>query len=183
MDCLSIQNQNVWNLPCLALTFSSRSLPSGPLTVTFSLLTSSVTVRISVTGFFFTTSSSFTNGSFVTCIFSLFNGIFISVLDSATSSVTSSATTSVTSSATTFLLSAVSTSVTVLLSMMSYSCVTGISTVFVSKIGSFMTAASAMDSVLDTSNLSASTGMRVSISSGVLYLEYSSADGGDSLVK
>src|SRR5215213_6452752 len=46
-----------------------------------SFLTVSLTVLVSVTGFFLTTTSSLTNGSFVTSTSSLFNGTLISVLD------------------------------------------------------------------------------------------------------
>src|SRR5215212_5771703 len=46
-----------------------------------SFLIVSLTVLVSVTGFFLTTTSSLTNGSFVTSTSSLFNGTLISVFD------------------------------------------------------------------------------------------------------
>src|SRR5215210_3899616 len=51
------------------------------LVTTFSFVTNSLTVLVSVTGFFFTTTSSLTNGSSVTSTSSLFNSTLISVFD------------------------------------------------------------------------------------------------------
>src|ERR671914_654703 len=52
-----------------------------PDTLILSLLKVSLTVLVSVTGFFFTTTSSLTNGFLVISTSSLFNGTLISVLD------------------------------------------------------------------------------------------------------
>src|SRR5215218_4073258 len=53
-----------------------------PLTSTFSFWTVSVIFLVSVTGFFFTTTSSFTYSSFVISTSSVFKGTLISVSDS-----------------------------------------------------------------------------------------------------
>src|SRR5215212_4780935 len=54
---------------------------AAPDALILSFVTVSLTVLVSVTGFFFTTTSSLTNGSLVTSTSSLFNGTLISVFD------------------------------------------------------------------------------------------------------
>src|SRR2546423_7392995 len=115
---------------------SSFTFPSlVPLTLTFSLVTCSLTLRVSVTGFFFTATSSLTYGCFVTSTSSFFNGTLVSVLDCTG-------------------LSAAVLPLAGLLSTDISSCVTGTSTVLVSVTGSFVIVASLVDSLLDASNLS-----------------------------
>jgi hypothetical protein len=72
------------------------------------------------------------------------------------------------------------------LSIVTSSCVTGTSTVFFSVTGSLVIVASRVDSLFCTFNLSSITGILVFTSGGaseVLYLEYSSDTGGESLTK
>src|SRR5918996_5939373 len=66
--------------PVLLVTshLSSSLLPETSI---LSLVTVSLTVLVSVTGFFFTTTSSLTNGFLVTSTSSLFNSTLISVFD------------------------------------------------------------------------------------------------------
>ena len=63
------------------ISFSSSTSSVPLLTLTFSLFTSSVTVRVSITGFFLITTSSLTYGCFEISISSFFNGILISLFD------------------------------------------------------------------------------------------------------
>src|SRR5215204_1791164 len=120
------------------------SIGSSPSTFTCSLVTSSLTFCVSVTGFFFTDTSSFTYGFFVTSTSSLFSGTFTSVLDGISDD-------------------AGVLSLAGLLSITASSCVTGTSTSFVSVIGSFVIVASPLvDSLLETSKSSSITGIVVS---------------------
>src|SRR5215217_3480933 len=120
------------------------SVGSSPSIFTCSLVTSSLTFCVSVTGFFFTDTSSFTYGVFVTSTSSLFSGTFTSVLDGISDD-------------------AGVLSLAGLLSITASSCVTGTSTSFVSVIGSFVILASPLvDSLLETSKSSSTTGIVVS---------------------
>src|SRR5215208_2352375 len=73
---------------CLRTTICYSPVPimpcrpvAAPDVLILSLVTVSLTVLVSVTGFFLTTTSSLTNGSLVTSTSSLFNGTLISVFD------------------------------------------------------------------------------------------------------
>src|SRR5215211_7700652 len=129
------------------------SIGSSPSTFTCSLVTSSLTFCVSVTGFFFTDTSSFTYGFFVTSTSSLFSGTFTSVLDGISDD-------------------AGVLSLAGLLSITASSCVTGTSTSFVSVIGSFVIVASPLvDSLLETSKSSSITGIVVPSVSDLTFSE------------
>src|SRR5215208_7689361 len=133
-------------LGTLYLFSSPSSLPL--LTLTFSLFTSSVTVRVSITGFFLIITSSLTYGCFEISISSFINGILISVFDrTGPSPVCSPAVASFTG---------------LLLWIVISSYVIGTSTVVISVTDSFVTVRSTIDCTLFISNLSSTIGMRVS---------------------
>src|SRR4051812_33219884 len=73
-DIFYIRYSPVPIMPC-------RPVAAAPDVLILSLVTVSLTVLVSVTGFFLTTISSLTNGFLVTSTSSLFNSTLISVLD------------------------------------------------------------------------------------------------------
>src|SRR5215212_1855646 len=111
-DIFYIRYSPVPIMPC-------RPVAAAPDVLILSLVTVSLTVLVSVTGFFLTTISSLTNGFLVTSTSSLFNGTLISVFDFTGRSGDKE-------------------SLAGLLSTTISSCVTGTSIVFFSATGSFV---------------------------------------------
>src|SRR5581483_4963898 len=127
----------------------------GVSSTTFSLLTVSLTVSVSVTGSFVTTTSSLTYGRFVTSTSSLVTGTLTSVLAS-----------------TGLAVSATVSALAGLLSTLTSSCVTGTSMVFVSVTGSLAMVTSSVLTFFETSSLSSMRGILVSTSAGMSVFLY-----------
>src|SRR5215210_3094098 len=86
--CCSSADEDIFYILCLETTICHHSVPimpcrlvTAPDVLILSFVTVSLTVLVSVIDFFFTSTSSLTNGSLVTSTSSLFSGTLISVFD------------------------------------------------------------------------------------------------------
>src|SRR5829696_5165480 len=141
---------------CVASLFEIQDLWTTILLLlvsTFSLITKSLTVFVSVLGFFLITISSFTRGSFFILAFSWIKGIRISVLvvfEGGFSNVVVLSSSAVAGG---------------LFSMTISSCIRETSIVFVSVTGSFIIVTSSVKTFFDTLSFSSITGTFISSSS------------------